>query len=85
MKIEISKEFLETCGQSSLQGLLAQHGIFQPQELTFQFKQSSYAWRAAHGGPELYLMPEFAPYYLMLSLLSLTQAGYKIHLELITI
>lgn len=81
MKVAITKAFLETCGTSSLEGLLLAGGILEPEPVTLCFHQTSYAWRKEHGGPDIYLMPEFAPYCLIDSVLKLTAKGFKITLE----
>lgn len=77
--VKIEKEFLETCGHASLQGLLAKQGIFGPEEVTLLFYETSTAWRAQHGGPDLYMVPEFGIPCLLESVLSLMEKGYKIH------
>jgi hypothetical protein len=81
MNIEIDKEFLETCGTASLQGLLLGKGVTGPQPITLRFKQTSYAWRQKNNGPELYLVPEFAPYCLVESVLRLVEQGYKVNID----
>lgn len=84
MKIEIGKEFWETCGQTSLQGYLYERGAVAPGPVTLVMKQTPYSWRQQHGGPEIYLVPEFMPYCLIESILSLVESGYKIDLEFTT-
>lgn len=81
MNIEIGKEFLETCGTASLQGLLYERGVTGPQPITLRFKQTSYAWRQENKGPELYIMPEFVPYCLIESVLKLVESGYKVDVD----
>lgn len=81
MNIEIGKEFLETCGSASLQGLLYERGVTGPQPITLRFKQTSSGWRHGNNGPDLYIMPEFSPYCLVESVLKLVAAGYKIDVE----
>lgn len=80
-KINITKEFLETCGDNSLQGLLLGAGATTPGPITLFFPQTSYAWREKNGGPDIYMLPEFAPYCLLKSVISLIEHGYKISLE----
>ena len=84
MNVEITKEFLETCGTASLQGLLLNKGITGPCNIFLRFKQTSYAWRQENGGPELYIMPEFAPYCLLESVLRLVSQGYRFDMEFYT-
>lgn len=84
MKIEIGKEFWETCGQSSLQGYLYERGAVTPGPLTLVFKQTSFGWRQQNGGPDMYIVPEFMPYCLIESILNLVANGYKIDVEFTT-
>lgn len=77
-KLVLDKSFFETCGTHSLEGLMAEHAIFSPCKLNLHFKQTNYAWRKNNGGPELWLMPEFAPVEFLASILGLIHQGYEI-------
>lgn len=79
--IELTKEFFETCGANSIEGRLVDEGATEPQPIKLRMKQTSFAWRQEHGGPDIYMIPEFAPLCLMDSVLRLTARGYKIELE----
>ena len=77
-KLELNKSFFETCGTHSLEGLMAEHAIFSPCKLSLHFKQTSRAWRMDNKGPEIWLMPEFAPVEFLMSILGLVNSGYEI-------
>lgn len=84
--MEITKEFFETCGDASLEGALLNSGLLDPsKEIVLRFRQTSYAWRKENGGPETWLMPEFAPFSFVTSVLNLIRQGYKIKVEFFTV
>ena len=79
--IEITKEFLETYGTASLQGTLASLEVYDPTLIVLRFPQTSYSWRKANGGPDIYMMPEFVPFCLLESVLTLMSRGYTFRVE----
>jgi len=72
--MDITKEWLETCGTASLQGCLYEKGIFEPQKVTLWFEQ-------ARPEPDLIIMPDFVPACLVQSVVDLTKKGYEIEIR----
>ena len=77
MSMNITKKFLEACGSYSLEGALYEAGITEPQEVVLRFETGPLSQK----GPELLLMPDFAPACLVESIVSLCAKGYKFKVE----
>lgn len=75
--MNITKAFLETCGTASLEGALYEEGIVKPQVVLLQFEVSP----PTKGGPDILLMPDFAPACLVKSIVNLCEKGYKFKVE----
>ncbi len=76
--IDITKKDFETIGTRSLEGLLLERGIVEPQPITIRFEQSSAAWKHQYGGPDSLIMPEHVPMCLCESILNLQRQGFTI-------
>lgn len=72
--MNITKEWLETCGSFSLEGTLYKEGITEPQHVTLSFEQG-------RPEPDLLLMPDFAPACLVASIVNLIQKGYTFSIQ----
>lgn len=72
--MNITKEWLETCGTSSLEGSLYAAGITEPQEVILSFEQ-------ARPEPDLVLMPDYSPACLVSSIVSLMKRGYTFTIQ----
>lgn len=72
--MNITKEWLETCGTASLEGCLYEAGIKEPQEVTLWFEQ-------ARPEPDLIIMPDFAPACLVSSIVLLSSKGYRFNIQ----
>lgn len=79
--IDISKRMLETLGTASLEGLLFELGLGEPQPLTLRFEVRSLSWCQEHGGPDQIILPEFVPMCLAKSMVSLVKKGYDLTIE----
>jgi hypothetical protein len=72
--MDITKEWLETCGTASLQGALFKEGIVEPQPVTLWFEQ-------ARPEADLIIMPDFVPACLVQSIVDLMKKGYEFRIE----
>ena len=71
--VTIPKEWMETCGTHSLEGLLAAARIYTPQPVTLKFERDL----LSPNGPGVLLVPDFAAPELARSLLGLCHLGYE--------
>jgi len=72
--MDITKEWLETCGTASLQGALFKAGVVEPQPVTLWFEQ-------ARPEPDLVIMPDFVPACLVESIVSMMKKGYDFEIR----
>lgn len=75
--MKITKAWLETCGTASLEGALYEAGIMEPQLVVLSFERSPLTDK----GPDLLLIPDFAPACLVQSIVNLCAKGYKFKVE----
>lgn len=72
--MNITKEWLETCGSFSLEGCLFKEGVTEPQLVTLSFEQS-------RPEPEVILMQDYTPACLVSSIVNLMQKGYTFSIQ----
>ena len=75
--MNITQDWLETCGDASLEGALYEAGIRTPQKVTLRFQRLP----VNEKGPGLLIVPDFAPVALLKSVLSLRAEGYEFEIE----
>lgn len=75
-------DFWETCGSSSLKGLLfnLHPDIKKGDQVSIVFIETSNGWRRSNGGPRTLLAPEFQPRSLCEDILWLN-SNFKLTLE----
>lgn len=76
--MDITKKWLQTCGDHSLEGALYEAGVRHPQPLTLRFEQGVLD---PEQGPDLLLVPDFVPVCLLRSVVSLCRQGYELKIE----
>lgn len=76
-QVILSRAWLETCGDASLEGLLFEHGILEPRHVTLAFER----FYSKGDGPELILAPDFMPACLVKSVASLCAKGFRFTVE----
>lgn len=83
--IRINEKVLETTGTGSLIGRLAiQHKdveISKLEEVILEFEQTSLRWRQNHGGPALWVSPEYAFMCFVEDLLWFHEHGVKVSVK----
>jgi hypothetical protein len=72
--VTVPKGWAETCGTHSLEGLLAEAQIYNPQPITLEFEREPLSDK----GPGILLTPDFAMPEFARSLLGLAHQGYEI-------
>lgn len=81
IEIEIDEKFLELCGTGTLMGnLLSRYPEAIPEgvEIHLVFLQTSLGYRRVHGGPQVYLIPEYTVWCFTDDLVRLQEMGYKV-------
>ena len=85
MKANITSSFMETCGSNTLYGSMIDDLVkpHKPEEtkVTLMFHQTSYQWRKDNGGPDSWIMPEFAVMCLVKDVIHLISQGYEVEVE----
>ena len=81
----ISKKDLETVGGNYLWGMLANYMLENklkdfPEEVRFEFEQSSMSWKSNHNGPDSIVITEHVPMCLCADIASLSEKGIKIQI-----
>jgi len=78
-QITLDQKFLEVLGTGSLIGRLAvDYDLAQLTEVELRFPQTTLEWRRKHGGPDSYIIPEFAIACLLEDVLNLLRRGVQI-------
>lgn len=75
--MNITQDWLETCGDASLEGALYEAGIRTPQKVTLRFQRLPINEK----GPGLVIVPDYVPASLLVSVLSLLAEGYEFEIE----
>ena len=64
IEIVLSPTTLETIGDHSITGMIGnkcvENGIEKPEQIIIKFHSTTIEWRKTHGGPEHYIIPEYA-------------------------
>lgn len=87
--ITINARTMETFGTGTLKGMvinaLGKDKFDDLEQVKIDFEQTSLAWRREHGGPENWIMPEFAIPCLLEDMLDLRDVyGLKVTVSTIT-
>lgn len=79
--VDITKAMLEQFATASLEGLLFELGLGEPQPITLRFEIRPLSWCQANGGPDQIILPEYVPMCLAKSMVNLARRGYELTIE----
>lgn len=82
--VNIDQGFMETCGASSLSGYLVSNhldAMLAKSPIILRFCETSMKFRRENGGPEEWIIPEYAVSSLLENILSLQEKGHSIKIE----
>jgi hypothetical protein len=82
VRLKLDEDRLSRMGSASLIGMTVSDDT---KKVTLVFPQTSLSWREKHGGPAIYLIPEYVIACLIEDIVWMTKRGIEVIIETTTI